>query len=192
MTSPSWRVIPSVRDLRTLDAALSSPSPDVLLSNVHIGNLVSLSSRVHAMRKNVFVQSDLIGGFRADPDGILLLRNNFKVDGVFTSSHQTLALAKRTGMRRYYRVALMDSRSVTTALQALKGFQGDGVELLPAAVALDVHAQFRDVLHDSEILAGGFIRTDEMLSALRDAGLNGATTSNISLWSEHHEISTRN
>ena len=143
MTSPSWRVIPSVRDLRTLDAALSSPSPDVLLSNVHIGNLVSLSSRVHAMR-------------------------------------------------RYYRVALMDSRSVTTALQALKGFQGDGVELLPAAVALDVHAQFRDVLPDSEILAGGFIRTDEMLSALRDAGLSGATTSNISLWSEHHEISTRN
>lgn len=110
MTSPSWRVIPSVRDLRTLDAALSSPSPDVLLSNVHIGNLVSLSSRVHAMRKNVFVQSDLIGGFRADPDGILLLRNNFKVDGVFTSSHQTLALAKRTGMRRYYRVA--DRKSV--------------------------------------------------------------------------------
>ncbi|MCI1747307.1 MAG: glycerol-3-phosphate responsive antiterminator [Acidipropionibacterium sp.] len=184
MTSIRWRVIPSVRDLRHLDDALSSSAADVLLSNVHIGNLAALSARIHDDGKRVLVQSDLVGGFRSDTEGLRLLRHEFKIDGIFTSSHQTVALAKRTGMRRYFRVTLMDSRSVCTALDALKKFSGDGVELLPAPVALEVVDEFRSVLGDKEILAGGFIRTQDRLESVRAAGFDGATTSNRSMWSE--------
>ncbi len=77
MSRPPWRVVPSVRDLRTLEAALACPWPDVLLSQVHIGNLAALSRRIHAAGKRVLVQSDLIGGFRADPEGLLLLLNDY-------------------------------------------------------------------------------------------------------------------
>lgn len=186
MTAPSagWRVIPSVRDLRHLDAALAGPATDVLLSNVHIGNLAGLAARIHAAGRQVLVQSDLVGGFRSDPEGLLLLRNQFRIDGIFTSSHQTIALAKRTGMRRYFRVTLMDSRSVATALEALRSFAGDGIELLPAPAAVEVYPQFREVLGGKEILAGGFIRTRRALETIRSAGFDGATTSDSSMWSD--------
>ncbi|MFC7579983.1 glycerol-3-phosphate responsive antiterminator [Schaalia naturae] len=190
--TPSWRVIPSVRDLRSLDSAVASPSADILLSNVHIGNLAAIARKVHDAGKHVLVQSDLIGGFKADAEGLLLLRNQFDVDGVFTSSHSTIALAKKSGMRRYFRVSLMDSRSVCTAVDALRSFSGDGVELLPAPAAIEVEPQIRRILADKEILAGGFINTPERLAQVRAAGFDGATTSTNSMWSESNEIHPRN
>nr|WP_307890978.1 glycerol-3-phosphate responsive antiterminator [Acidipropionibacterium jensenii] len=167
---------------------MSCSSAEVLLSNVHIGNLEGLARRVHGAGKQVLVQSDLIGGFRADADGLLLLRNQFEVDGVFTSSHSALSGAKRSGMRRYFRVALMDSRSVSTALEALKSFTGAGVELLPSPAAVDVLPRFRRLLPDKEILAGGFINTPARLAQVRAAGFNGATTSTNSMWSDSNEV----
>lgn len=184
MVSPLWHVIPSVRDLRHLEDAEASPAPEVLLSNVHIGNLAALSRHIHQAGKEVLVQSDLIGGFRSDPEGMQLLRKQFRVDGILTSSHQAMAVAKKSGMRRYFRVSLMDSRSVSTAVDALRKFSGDGVELLPAPAAIEVLGVFRAVLAGKEILAGGFIRSSQRLANIRAAGFDGATTSNNSMWSE--------
>lgn len=186
--SREWRVIPSVRELKLLDLALAGTSDDILLSNVHIGNLATISKQVHESGKNVLVQADLIGGFRADTDGLKLLRNHYGVDGIFTSSHAVIGLAKKIGLRRYFRIALMDSRSVCTAIESLGNFSGDGVELLPAPAAVEVLQAMREILGDREILAGGFIKSVERIHAVRAAGFDGATSSTSSMWSEKNEI----
>lgn len=183
-TRRRWRTIPSVLDLKTLESATKSGAREVLLSNVHIGNLAAISARLHEAHKQVLVQSDLIGGFKADPLGLRLLRNQYGVDGIFTSSHSTLALAKRVRIRRYFRVFLMDSRSLITALETLREFSGDGIELLPGQIAVEVVSQFREVVGDRDILAGGFVHSQSILDALKSAGFDGATTSNSSMWSE--------
>lgn len=180
---PRWRVIPSVLDLRTFDRALETPADEVLLSNVHIGNLQALANRAREAGKRVLVQTDLIGGFRADVDGLRLLKTQYGVSGVFSSSHSTIATARKVGLARYFRVFLIDSRSLHSALEALPGMACDGVELLPSPIALQCATQFREVIGDREMLAGGFVHDTHLLEELKNAGFDGATTSTDSMWS---------
>lgn len=46
-------VIPSTRQLKDLDSALSSKSEYVLLSEAHIGNLKELTKRCHQAEESV-------------------------------------------------------------------------------------------------------------------------------------------
>lgn len=46
---PNHVTIPSVRDLRNFQIALKSDAPVILLSEVHIGNLKSLTEKTHQL-----------------------------------------------------------------------------------------------------------------------------------------------
>ncbi|AMD87742.1 hypothetical protein AXF14_09280 [Actinomyces radicidentis] len=186
--SSVWRVIPSVRNPRQLEQALASPSDEVLLTGVHIGNLAALARRARESGKEVMVHSDLVGGFRADTEGIRLLANEFHVDTVFSSSLSTLAAAKRTPLKRYLRIFLVDSRSLDKAVESISGFDGDGVELLPGPVAGYVLDEFRSLLPGRQILAGGFVRSRQTLAQLKAVGFDGVTTSCNSMWSDLDEV----
>lgn len=99
-------IIPSLRKLRYLETALNGKAPALYLSNVHIGNLKSITQKCHQKNKLVIVHTKLIGGFKADQTGIKLLKNSFKVDGLFSTNPQTINLAKKEGLFAIQRLFL--------------------------------------------------------------------------------------
>ena len=179
---PARTVIPSVRHLKELETAINSPSPFVLLTNVHIGNLESLAKKCVEEGKKVLVHCDLIGVFKPDRDGIRLLKNMFGVSGVLTQSAQVVSFAQKAGMAGILRVFIMDSRSLEKGLQILEDARPDGIEVLPGALAdryWDLFEQFQDT---TTLIAGGMIVTGKERDALFARGYSALTVSSPGLW----------
>ncbi|GED24171.1 glycerol uptake operon antiterminator regulatory protein [Brevibacillus agri] len=173
--------IPSVRDLRHFQFALQSEAPIILLSDVHIGNLKSLTQKCHEARKKVIVHVDLIGGLNKDQIGIKLLKDLFQVDGLISPNAKIVNRAKDVGLIGIHRFFLLDSRSLENGLRGLEMSELDAIEILPGPFAKPFLNQFRAV-KNVPILAGGFIDSVEVIHELFDAGINGVTTSKRDLW----------
>ena len=175
-------IIPSLRKLRDLEVALNSSAPALYLSNVHIGNLKTITQRCHAENKFVFVHTKLIGAFKADQTGIKLLKNSFKVDGIFSTNPQTISLAKKEGLFAIQRLFFMDSISTDYAVDNLKKTNPDACELLPSLIALKVKDKIKEMAPEIPLLAAGYIDNQELVDRIFAAGLDGLTTSSKELW----------
>lgn len=175
-------VIPSVRRLKDLEKAVQATSEYVLLSEVHIGNLEPLAARCADAGKKVLVHADLIGGFKADRDGIKLLRNMFHVDGVLSQSAHVVAAAKKAKMQAIQRVFIMDSRSLDRSLAALGEAHPDGIEVLPGALASRYYDVFDQWADTTALIAGGMVQTREEAEDLFDIGYEAITASTPELW----------
>jgi glycerol uptake operon antiterminator len=175
-------IIPSVKKLKDLNEALKSSAPALYLSNVHIGNLKSIAETCHKKGKFVFVHTKLIGGFKSDQTGIKLLKNSFKIDGLFSTNPQTISLAKKEGLYAIQRFFFMDSMSTDFALESLRSSNPDACELLPSPLALKVRKEIRSENPDIPLLAAGYIDNRELVEEIFEAGLNGLTTSTKDLW----------
>ena len=179
---PDQTVIPSVRHLKELEAALDSASPYVLLTNVHIGNLESLAKRCIAAGKQVLVHCDLIGGFKPDREGIRPLKNMFGVTGVLTQSGQVVSFAQKAGMAGILRIFIMDSRSLERGLQVLADARPDGIEVLPGALAARYWEEFEPFKETTALIAGGMIVTANERDVLFARGYSALTVSSPGLW----------
>ncbi len=179
---PRPTVIPSVRRIRELDRALRSPSPYILLSEVHIGNLQAFAAKCAAADKKVLVHADLIGGFKPDREGIKLLRNMYHVSGVLTQSAQVVIAAKRARLSAIQRVFIMDSRSLERGLASIGESGPDGIEVLPGILAARHRAQFDFWRTTSTLIAGGMITTRDEAQQLFDSGYRAITASTSELW----------
>lgn len=179
---PQRTVIPSVRHLKELEAALVSTSRYVLLTNVHIGNLEPLAKKCIGAGHEVLVHCDLIGGFKPDREGIRLLKNMFGVTGVLTQSAQVVSYAQKAGMAGILRVFIMDSRSLEKGIQVLQDSRPDGIEVLPGALAHRYWELFEPYQDDTTLIAGGMIVTQKECDSLFDRGYRALTASSPGLW----------
>lgn len=179
---PERTVIPSVRHLKEIELALSSASPYVLLTNVHIGNLEALAKKCIDAGYRVLVHCDLIGGFRPDREGIRLLKNMYGVSGVLTQSAQVVSYAQKAGMAGILRVFIMDSRSLEKGLQVLQETRPDGIEVLPGALAHRYWELFEPHRDSTTLIAGGMIVTAKERDSLFARGYRALTASSPGLW----------
>ncbi len=179
---PGSTVIPSVRHLKDLPAAIEAPSPFVLFTNVHIGNLQVLAAKVKESGKYVLVHSDMIGGFRADRDGVKLLKNMFRVDGILSQNSSVISTAMRAEIWAIQRIFLMDSRSLERGIQILDDTRPDGIEVLPGALAQRFTPKFLQWKGVCNLVAGGFIDDASTTAALFEAGFEAVTASEPTLW----------
>ncbi len=175
-------IIPSVRRLKDLELAVQGRSDFVLLSEVHIGNLEPLATRCTQAGKKVLVQADLIGGFKADRDGVKLLRNMFHVDGVLSQSAHVVSAAKKAKLLAVQRVFILDSRSLDRSLTALGESRPDGIEVLPGSLASRYFDLFDQWGESAALIAGGMVRTSEEAEELFDLGYEAITSSTTDLW----------
>lgn len=161
---------------------MSCPSEQILLTNVHIGNLQVFSARCHDAGKQVFVHVDMIGGFRPDRDGIRLLKNMYGVRGIFSHNSQILATAKKTGLVAIQRLLLMDSRSLERGLHILQDSRPDGIEVLPGVLAVRKATDIAAESGTTQLIAGGMIESGEQAKEVFDAGYQAITSSCKDLW----------
>ncbi|WP_277034481.1 glycerol-3-phosphate responsive antiterminator [Propionimicrobium lymphophilum] len=179
---PQGSVIPSVRRLADLDHAVEASCPYVLLTNVHVGNLAGLAKRVIEAEKRPMVHVDLIGGFRPDRDGIRLLKNMYKIAGIFTQSSQVVDIAKKASLKAIQRVFMLDSRFFENGMRSVHDSKPDGVEFLPGLVAGQNWAKIRHLKKSMTLIAGGMIETRKDATDLLSVGFNAITTSDVDLW----------
>lgn len=178
-------VIPSVRELKYLETACRSDSPMVLISNANISDLERQVAYVHQSGKQAFAHLGLIGGFAPDAVGIRLLRNKYRLDGIFTTDCQAFGMARKVGMKVIYRCFLIDSRSLARTNAILRG-KGEkelyAMEVLPAVCALELFSELKALYPEQRLLAGGFIRDGSLIQQLFQVGFSGVTTSAPALW----------
>ena len=177
-------VIPSVRETKFLKKACETSSPIVLLSETHIGNLLSLVSFVHKQHKLAYADLELIGGFKADINGIRLLKNMYHLDGIFTTNIKAVKIAKQFGLVVCYRFFLIDSRSLERTSKILKAHSKnfDVIELLPAECGLQKIESIREIIGEHKYIIGGFIRNKGFIDKAFVKGITAVTTSETSLW----------
>ncbi|MGI6108535.1 MAG: glycerol-3-phosphate responsive antiterminator [Eubacteriaceae bacterium] len=178
-----FEIIPSIRKLNNFDAACNSGADYVLLTEASISNLQMLVRRVHESGKKAWVNPELLGGFDCDHEGAKLLHNLYHVDGVMSTDTRTLSLVKRQDIYTIQRFFVTDSRAFETALKVLDKSPADCAEILPAFSALEVYHELKRKT-DLPLLAGGFIKNEEMLEKIREIGYNGVTVSEKRLWPE--------
>lgn len=176
-----FQIIPSIRRLNDLEAALTSTRKIVLLTEADIANLKSLVEMVHAKGKKAWVNLELLGGFGRDQVGMKLLKNHYRVDGVMSTDSAKLGMAKRCGLVTVQRFLIADSRGYDTSLRILESTKVDAAEILPAATALDIFSDLRRVT-EIPLLAGGFIQDAGTIKRICGLGYNGITISKRAFW----------
>ena len=175
-------IIPSIRQLKDLDIALSSESEYIFLSEVHIGNLKELTNCCHEAGKKVIVHLDLVEGLTKDTKGVKWLKELFKVDGVISPNQRVLNTALKLDLITIYRIFLFDSRSLEQSFKSLTNTHFNGVEILPGPFAIHFVEQIQAIIPNSSLLAGGFLDTKEKIDKVLCAGFTAVTTSQRELW----------
>lgn len=176
-----FHIVPSVRNLRTLELALNGKEEWILLSCCHIGNLRENVNLCHRAGKKVMVNHEIVGGLGADKTAFQMLKRMFQVDGVMGASPVKLGMVSKEGMKAIRRIVLSDSLSVDQALKGLGEVRCDGIELRPSYYAIRYLQRFREK-YPCSYVAGGFVDTPKMLEEIYDAGFSGVMTSCVGLW----------
>jgi len=163
----------------SVDAALTSRTPVVVILRGNGLSLVPLVRRVHAAGKLVAVHIDLVSGLRQDRSGVAWLAGA-GVDAVMSSHGQLMASIRAEGMTAIHRLLLVRRSQLDSAAQAISRAAPSMVEVLPGVLLPSIVDRLPPF--KVPVLAGGFIRTEGDVRAAMDAGALGVTTSAIELW----------
>lgn len=178
----SFRIIPSVREIKYLKYALSLQNDYVQPSGAHIGSLQQWTNLCHQAGKKVLVNHELIGGLGNDKMAFQMLRQLYHVDAVIGSSVTKLHMMKNLKMKIVYRITLMDSISVHNALKYIEEVKFDAIELRPYYHALEFLPMFQEVWQGDYYVAG-FVNSEKKIQKCKEAGFRGVMTSSRDLWS---------
>lgn len=163
----------------SVDAALASRAPVVLILRGNGLSLLPLVRRIHAAGKLVAVHIDLVGGLRPDRSGVAWLAEA-GADAVISSHGQLMAAIRSDGMTAIHRLLLSRRSQLDGAAHAIARSAPHIVELLPGVLMPSIVELMPPFT--VPILAGGFIRTETDVRAVLDAGALGVTTSASELW----------
>jgi glycerol uptake operon antiterminator len=162
-----------------VESALASRTPVVFILRGNGLMLGPLVRQIHDAGKLVAVHVDLVGGLRADRSSVGWLAR-CDVDAVISSHGQLMSPIRHEGMTAIHRLLLSRRGQLDPAITAIGRSAPNIVEILPGVILPAVAGLLPDF--GAPVLAGGFIRTPEQVSAALAAGALGITTSAQNLW----------
>lgn len=175
------KVIPACRTEAELAAALRLPqAPSLIILFGDINTLPDILHRAAEAGKLLLVHLDFLDGVGRDKAGMVFLAK-LGVKGLITTKPQLGKMARQEGMRVIQRMFLVDSESLRTGIQILKGFRPDAIEVLPAFTPVSVLAELKAAT-DVPILAGGLVRSPEDVQQAVANGACAVSTSRRDLW----------
>jgi glycerol uptake operon antiterminator len=142
--------------------------------------LLDVLSRDPYAKLPVLLHLDLVNGLTNDDAGLKYVATLGRVDGIVTVRQHLAPLARKLGLLSVVRLFLQDGRAVERGLQVVDRSQPDAVELLPGVAALEVADRFRNL--PIPCIAGGLIRTPEIVRRITAAGFKAVSTTNAALW----------
>jgi glycerol uptake operon antiterminator len=174
-------VIPAMRSLGHVDAAIRAPSHVVYLLCGNVMNVLSSIAALKDAGKAAIVNIDLLAGLSGDPSAIDFLRDG-GVDGIISTHTDVLRNARNRKLYTIQRSFLLDSAALANAVRALDRFEPDAVELLPAMAAPRALETVRRSHPDVAVTAGGLVANLAEIDALVRLGVSAVSVSDPALW----------
>lgn len=172
-------VIAAVKTAEELNAALRSDVEVVFLLHA---TLSTLSHRIGLAReagKKLFIHMDLVEGLSKDGAGVEFLAS-MKPDGIISTRSGCIHAAREAGITCIQRFFMVDSRSVSTALESIRQTRPDMIELLPGIAYKAVTRMASETA--IPVIAGGLIETKEEIYKALGAGAAAISTGARELW----------
>jgi glycerol uptake operon antiterminator len=177
---------------RKIIPVVSSPGPhrDLLsrASTVFLqgGSVRDLSRVLDDFREpqladvSLFVHIDLLAGLENNDAGLEYLAGFDRLTGVVTVHHHLALPARRLGLLSVVRLFMTDSRAMDRALSIADKSHPDAIEILPAAAAPKVAADFASCR--TPRIAGGLCRTEADVDEVLSSGCRAVTSTSPALW----------
>ena len=128
----------------------------------------------------VLLHIDLVNGLANDESGLRYVATLKGVDGIITVRHHLAPLARKLGLMSVVRLFLQDGRAVERGLGVIEKSKPDAVEVLPGVAFLQVAERFNHL--PIPCIAGGLIRSAEVVQQILAGGCRAISTSNVELW----------
>lgn len=174
------QVIPAIRNLRDVEAALRTTKPYLVVMNVHIALARSVVAQAEQHGKKILLHADLIDGLKSDEPAAEFLAQEVRPAGIISTRNNVLLTARKKGLITIQRFFLLDSLALDNSLVQIEKTKPDFVELLPGIMP-SIIRQFADTTQ-VPVIAGGLIRSEEDVRNSLAAGAVAVTTSRKSLW----------
>ena len=163
-------VIPAIRDISRIDAAVSKKSRCIFLLTGNILNVKDIVRHVKSADRRIFLHLDLLEGISKNSMGIRYIAQEIKPDGVITTRANLISCAKTEGLFTIQRIFVLDSLAVDNAERSIKNINPDAIEILPAVIPKIIRRICQRVRHP--IIAGGLIEdVQEVREALEEGAL---------------------
>ena len=163
-------VIPAIRDISRIDAAVSKKSRCIFLLTGNILNVKDIVRHVKSADRRIFLHLDLLEGISKNSMGIRYIAQEIKLDGVITTRANLISCAKTEGLFTIQRIFVLDSLAVDNAERSIKNINPDAIEILPAVIPKIIRRICQRVRHP--IIAGGLIEdVQEVREALEEGAL---------------------
>lgn len=177
------QIIPVVWELTRDGSDEIAHASTVFLQGGTLGELAPVLEQFRAPHLNhlaVFVHIDLINGLENNEAGLEFLAGFERISGVVSIHHHLAAPARKLGLLSIVRLFLSDSRAVERGLAVSSKAKPDAIEILPAAVAPKVAADFRTC--PIPRITGGLCRTEPDVREALESGCLAVTSTRPVLW----------
>ena len=170
-------VIAGVRKDADFYLAVQAPVSVIFLLKADVMTLSELLK--NKQDKKVFVHIDMAEGVGKDKKGIELLKS-MGVDGIITTKNHLVHYAKEQGLYTVQRFFIIDSISITTAMDSIAIAKPDYAELLPGVLPKIIKTFVEQT--KTEIISGGLIDDKQDVISALNAGACAVSTGKKELW----------
>lgn len=174
-------VIAAVKDEDGLAAALETEIPVIFLLKTDLRYVKSTVERVHAKGKSIFLHIDLMGGIGKDEAAVHFLAEQVCPDGIITTKAALIRAAKEVSLACVYRVFLIDSQGLESAVSNVERLKPTAVEIMPGLMP-EMVEKFLPVCKN--VILGGLVSRSSQVERGLDCGAIAVSTSVSKLWNE--------
>lgn len=172
-------IIAAVRSYEDFKLALESSVSTVFLLACDLLNIDKYTEEAHKKGKKLFVHIDFLDGISKDASGVSYLATK-KLDGIISTRSSVIKCASERGIPTVQRFFMVDSRSVDTAIDAMRSSRPDMIEIMPA-IAYKTITKIKNNT-SVPIIAGGLIEEKSEIFAAFNAGASGISTAAKNMW----------
>ena len=173
------RIIAAVKDEDSFNAALSSKAGVVFLLKSDLLSAEETVRRAHESGKKILLHVDLMEGIGKDEAAIKFIAEKIRPDGIITTRPNIVKCARAKGLYTVFRVFLIDTQGLNSAIINADKISPDAVELMPGLVP-ELVGKF--VKEGRAVIIGGLISTKEQVEKGFRAGAIAASTGQSELW----------
>lgn len=172
-------IIRAVSNYESFLKAADGKSDVIFLLKSEISALRKTVAYAHDRGKKIFIHLDLTEGLGTGDAAVNFIADYVKPDGIISTKLSVIKAAKEKGLIAVYRVFMIDSQGVKTAMNTLKKADCDFVEIMPGVIPKEIK---KFVLAGKNLIAGGLIETREEVELALQAGAVAVSTSNEDLF----------
>jgi len=174
------QTIAAVQAEEDLEAAILGAPNVIFLITGSILNVRSMVESIHAAGKRVFLHLELIEGIAGDRSGIAYVAREVRPDGIITTRHHVVKIAREQGLMAIQRLFLIDRNAVAKGIKSVEQSQPDAVEVMPGIMPRII----RELVDMTPlpIIAGGLVSSREEIDEALAAGALAVSVGSSRLW----------